>query len=61
MKRNMVANKRRPATPDTSLAAKRLSDEQLKLVTGGKPKVGTINVGDGDGLLAPANELPVLA
>ena len=46
-KRNMVTNKRPSATPDASPSAKRLSDEHLKLVAGGEPKAGTINVGDG--------------
>jgi len=60
MKRNTVANKRRSATPDASLAAKRLADEQLKLVAGAEPKVGTINIGDGATPGAP-NEPSVLS
>jgi len=47
MKRNVVASKRPSATPDASLAAKRLTDEHLKLVAGGTPQAGRINVGDG--------------
>jgi len=57
-KRNMVAHKRPSATRDASLSSKRLSKEQLKLVAGGDPHVGGINVGDG--LLASPNEPPGL-
>jgi len=58
-KRNVLANKRPSATPDASFSAKRMSDERLKLVAGGTPQPGRINIGDGSGL-APPNEPLVL-
>ena len=45
----MVAHKRPSATRDASLSSKRLSKEQLKLVAGGDPHAGRINVGDEKG------------